>query len=545
MKPLTFVLALSVAAAPALLAAAPQAPAAAVAARPPDGTYRYELRKAGTPIGSSRVVFRQDGNTVVVTDDFSLAALHLNAHVVARYDASSLSPVGYHAEVTLPNGSQATDVAAEPGRMTVRVPGQTVAIPADAGAPLEVASDNFPGTLVVLPAILAAQHAQKVTLAVLAGARAIVDSTVPAGDVTRPSGVSPSDVVLALEGGGLRLNFWYAPSTYVVDEIDIPAQQASIVRTGYDASTAPVATPTPAPTPLPTETPHYRSDDVSFASADGTRLAGTLTIPDGRGPFPALVLVAGSGPQDRDERVGPNAIFLQLANVLSNAGYAVLRYDKRGVGASGRGGAPTRDAFLGDVRAAFAFARARPEVDPKRLYLLGHSEGGELVPTVAAHDPRVAGIVLMAPPADSIARILMQQVLASVPADKREQARRDELSALEKIRKSTDGGTDAWLRTSMDVDPIVDVARVRCPILILQGGRDSQVLAKNLPRLLHAAHGDVTVRVFPDDDHLFEPIPADRATNPEAALDWYLSVPERVDPAVTSTLLHWLRAHTA
>ena len=205
---------------------------------------------------------------------------------------------------------------------------------------------------------------------------------------------------LALELAGIRFIYWYDPATYVVHDVAIPSQQAEI-RLTATAAPGSAAPPSPAaPSPLPTQAPHFSSRDVSFTSADGTVLAGTLTVPDrGRAPFAAVVFVHGSGPMDRDETIGPNAVFLQLSNALSNAGYAVLRYDKRGIGKSG--GANTsgaRDDLLADVKAAYRFARAQREVDAKRVYLLGHSEGGELVPTVAAQEPGVAGIILMAPP---------------------------------------------------------------------------------------------------------------------------------------------------
>jgi alpha-beta hydrolase superfamily lysophospholipase len=273
-------------------------------------------------------------------------------------------------------------------------------------------------------------------------------------------------------------------------------------------------------------------------------LAGTFTVPDrGRAPFPAVVLVHGSGPENRDETIGPNAIFLQLSNALSNAGYAVLRYDKRGVGASGGGEhGDTRDELLADVRAAVAFARAQSTVDPRRVFLIGHSEGGELVPSVAARDPRIAGIVLMAPPALPLARISAEQYLAGVPPPNRADAARDEAAALDKLRKSSDV-RNAWYRSSMDVDPIVDIRRVRSPILILQGAGDAQVLPADLPRLVDAARAtnhEVTVRTFSGDNHLFEKIVGPQPQTPAVALHQYLTVPARVDPRVLDDLIAWL-----
>ena len=269
-------------------------------------------------------------------------------------------------------------------------------------------------------------------------------------------------------------------------------------------------------------------------------LAGTLTVPDrGRAPFAAVVLVHGSGPMDRDETIGPNAVFLQLSNALSNAGYAVLRYDKRGVGKSGGANTSgTRDDLLADVKAAYRFARAQHEVDPKHVYLLGHSEGGELVPTVASQEPGIAGIILMAPPSLPLRQVLMQQALAGVPPAQRAAMERQELAAFDKITNGNDA-KDAWYRSSMDVDPVVDIARVRSPILILQGEGDAQVSVNDLPRLANAAraaNNDVTVRTFSNDNHLFEAIVSSEPQTPLAAVKQYLTVPARIDARVLDTL---------
>ena len=149
---------------------------------------------------------------------------------------------------------------------------------------------------------------------------------------------------------------------------------------------------------------------------DGRRrkLAGTLTVPNAAAtPLPGFVLVHGSGCNDRDETIGPNKIFAQLANRLSNDGYAVLRYDKRSCGKSG-GKFPVRDRLIADARDAIAYLRAQPGIDPKRIYVLGHSEGGELAPSIAIADGHLRGIVLLAPPALPLEQILKQQLLRNV-----------------------------------------------------------------------------------------------------------------------------------
>jgi len=532
-----------------LLAAAAAAPVA-LPPRPPDATYTYALQAFGTTLGGSTVVV--DGSTpgtIVVKESASMTIPRYTATTTMRYDAATLHETAYTADINVAGGTQHTIVTVKPGSMTAATTptGGTADIPADSSAPLELIGDNLAGSSIMIPAILHATGAKAFTLAVLSGGKALVCNVVTDPLPSRPAFVPASDVELALEVGGIRFIYWYDPSTYVVHDVAIPAQQADYRLTATTAPGAPPPTPAPAATALPTPTPHFSSRDVQFTSADGTVLAGTLTVPDrGRAPFAAVVFVHGSGPMDRDETIGPNPFFLQLSNALSNGGYAVLRYDKRGIGQSGgRNTSGVRGELLDDVKAAYRFARAQHEIDPKHVYVLGHSEGGELVPTVAAQERSVAGIILMAPPSLPLWQVSMGQVLAGVKPANRAAMEKEELAALDKLRHS-DARSDAWYRSSMDLDPVVDIARVRSPILILQGEGDAQVSPKDLPRLAKAARAanrDVTVRTFSNDNHLFEAIVSNGPQTPQAAVQQYLSVPARIDARVLDTLSTWLARH--
>ena len=140
----------------------------------------------------------------------------------------------------------------------------------------------------------------------------------------------------------------------------------------------------------------------------------------------------------------------------------------------------------------------------------------------------------------------MQQALAGVPPAERAAREREELAAFDKITNGNDA-KDAWYRSSMDVDPVVDIARVRAPILILQGEGDAQVSVKDVPRLANAArtaNGDVTVRTFSNDNHLFEAIVSSEPQTPLAAVKQYLTVPARIDARVLDTLSAWMARHT-
>jgi hypothetical protein len=142
----------------------------------------------------------------------------------------------------------------------------------------------------------------------------------------------------------------------------------------------------------------YTNHEVAFPSEDGSiKLAGTLSLPNGKGPFPAVVLVAAAGPEGRDEEAGGHLVFVVLADHLLRKGVAVLRYDKRGVGDSGGDFSKATFADLvSDADAAFRWLIARPEIDRAHVGMIGHSEGGSICPAVAAREPQVAFVVAMA-----------------------------------------------------------------------------------------------------------------------------------------------------
>ena len=168
----------------------------------------------------------------------------------------------------------------------------------------------------------------------------------------------------------------------------------------------------PAPA-TPAEVVPYREEEVTFENGDIT-LAGTLTLPEGEGPFPAVLLLTGSGQQNRDEEISivPGyKPFRVIADALTRQGIAVLRYDDRGIGQSGGDPAQaTTIDFAADAEAGFNMLLAHPEIDPKRVGLLGHSEGGIIAAMLAARNPDVAFVIGMAPPAVNGYDFLLKQV---------------------------------------------------------------------------------------------------------------------------------------
>jgi dienelactone hydrolase len=257
----------------------------------------------------------------------------------------------------------------------------------------------------------------------------------------------------------------------------------------------------------------YSAAEVKVRTPAGLTLAGTLTLPSTRrGRVPAVVLITGSGPEDRDEAsvALPEGYrpFREIADTLGRRGIAVLRLDDRGVGGSDAGPPDATSVdFAGDVRAALAWLRARPEIDPARLGLVGHSEGGIIAPMVAADDRRLRAIVLIAGTASRGRVIANGQIRAYFESDTTlPPARRDSLRALALRQADSAYAAPGWLHWFADYDPLPTARRVRVPTLILQGETDRQVPAREAPTLAAAmrASGNrsVTLRTFPRMNHL-------------------------------------------
>jgi alpha-beta hydrolase superfamily lysophospholipase len=343
----------------------------------------------------------------------------------------------------------------------------------------------------------------------------------PAGEYVRivfattfSGGASARETVVALrEEDGWR------PAGYFV---------APLPRTDY-------AAPAGAP---------YTAEEVAIRGPGGHTLAGTLTLPrNAAGRVPAVVLITGSGPQDRDSGMQPipgYRMFRQLADSLSRRGIAVLRMDDRGVGGSGGASAAvTTEDFAGDVRAGVEWLRARAEIDPARIGLAGHSEGGLIAPLVAAEDERIAAIVLLAAPAWSGRRISDMQ-LRDLLARQLSGAALDSTLALAIAQRDAAAEGMPWVRWFLAHDPLPTARRVRAPVLILQGGTDQQVTPAQAEELAAAIRAggnrDVTARVLPGLNHLFL---ADADGTADVAR--YAALPDKdVPAAVTGAVADWL-----
>jgi dienelactone hydrolase len=317
--------------------------------------------------------------------------------------------------------------------------------------------------------------------------------------------------------------------------ISFPAQKIEVVREEYAASVeglhaALAAAPKNASIDYsaPASAP-FTAEEVTV-SAKGFTLSGTLLLPkNGARPFPAVITITGSGQQTRDEPVPivgleKYAIMRQVAETLASRGIAVLRVDDRGVGKSGgfeQLATATTSDFADDVRAEVAYLRSRPEIDPKRIALVGHSEGGNIAPMVAASDAQVAAIVIMAGSAfrgDQISIAQLNEVLerdTTLTAQQKNKQRAEQRETIQAVITGADLSKYPaqvrvpWMKEFWSYDPLPTIRRVRQPILVLHGALDRQVSAEQAGMIEQAARAagnkDVTVRVLPNLNHLFLP----------------------------------------
>jgi dienelactone hydrolase len=239
-------------------------------------------------------------------------------------------------------------------------------------------------------------------------------------------------------------------------------------------------------------------------------LGGTLTVPNGHGPFPGAVLVHGSGPQDRDETIGGTKVFKDLAEGLSSRGIAVLRFEKRTkqYGAKMAGDPSLEDEVLLDAVAAVRVLRARPEIDPNRIVVVGHSLGALLAPEIAVRSASIAGVVLLAPPGrPPWEMVLAQMRYLEAPREELTETER-KIALLKQARLGDEKLLDApqsywqdWARR----DGIAMAKKLARPVLILRGERDFQVAADDVETWRKGLSGTPNVEIvtIPGLNHLF------------------------------------------
>jgi len=315
----------------------------------------------------------------------------------------------------------------------------------------------------------------------------------------------------------------------------------------------------------------YREEEVLYSNpAAKIELAATLTIPPGKGPFPAVLLIVGSGPHDRDETIMGHKPFLVLADYLTRKGVVVLRADKRGVGkSSGNYAEAVMADFASDAEAGVAYLKTRPEVDSHRIGLVGHSEGAIEAPMVAAHNRDVAFIVMMAGPGvrgdelltaqlmlieraggKSDAEIekdaaIQRDVLATIKKDKDSDALEKDLRAVMagKVPEAQIGMqvkvvSSPWFRGLLEYDPAATLSKLTCPVLAINGEKDLQVPPEqNLPpirkALETAGNKNSEVAELPGLNHLFQ-------TAKTGAVGEYSEIEETMSPVALEKMASWI-----
>ncbi len=305
----------------------------------------------------------------------------------------------------------------------------------------------------------------------------------------------------------------------------------------------------------PTKPYSYYSEDVTFKNIkDKIVLAGTLTLPEKDGNFPAVVLISGSGPQNRDEEIMGHKPFLVLANHLTKNGIAVLRFDDRGTAESkGDFATATSLDFATDVKSAIIYLQTRKEINKNQIGLIGHSEGGIIAPIVAAETKEISFIILLAGTGirgDQL--LLLQQELIGksmgVSEGELQETRSINKAAFDIVIKSTDTETlkteltnyikqtlkdnpepenpvgmseadfiklqvdqltSRWIQYFIKYDPSPTLEKVKCPVLAINGEKDLQVSAKvNLEAieraLVKGGNKNITIKELPNLNHLFQ-----------------------------------------
>lgn len=330
----------------------------------------------------------------------------------------------------------------------------------------------------------------------------------------------------------------------------------------------------------------YHSEDIAFENKQaGITLVGTLTMPQQEGKFPAVVLISGSGPQNRDSEILGHKLFWVIADYLTRNGIAVLRFDERGIGKStGDFGNATSIDFADDVMTGVDFLKSKTKIDAYNIGLIGHSEGGIIAPLIAAQTKDIAFMVLLGAPGIPYDELMLQQqgligkaqglsesdIEISLAINKKifdivknnnnpDKVKNELTKFLKEAVKNNpqtlipEGMTEdeminaqvkqlinPWMLYFINYNPSNVLEQVQCPVLALNGEKDLQVAPKeNLAgiesALIKGKNNNFTIKVMPGLNHLFQECVT-------GAPDEYGSIEQTISPDALKEILMWIQA---
>jgi len=314
----------------------------------------------------------------------------------------------------------------------------------------------------------------------------------------------------------------------------------------------------------------YGIEEVTFENTkDKIKLAGTFTYPQTNKPYPVVVLISGSGPQNRNSEILGHQSFWVISDYLTRNGIGVLRFDERGIGKSeGDFANATSFDFATDVEAAVAYLKNKSGVDIGKIGLVGHSEGGMIAPIVASRDKSISFIVLLAGPGIPCSELLIEQnylvgktqgmteeqlheaqkvnqsLYTILKSKESNEVIKPKLKAILEQNRLTDSDAQLhqmlspWFRTFIQYEPAVYLEQVKCPILVLNGEKDIQVAAQSNTNGIKKAtdkgkNKKVELKIYPQLNHLFQ-------TCTTCSVDEYGSLEETFSPLVLSDIKNWI-----
>ncbi len=532
--------------------------AGAVSAQPAEGTASFRVFLKGSAIGGEEATVRRTPGGVSISSTGRLAAPldMVTRQCVVRYDAN-WRPLDLTVDAVTRGATLGIKTTFADGKATSEI--------TQAGAPTTKTDVVTPDTLVLPNLFFSAYEALAMRLASIPDGSIFPVYVAPQAEITVKQNARSTQKIetarrvidvrayaLTFQNPGNPLDaIVWTDETGRLLKFEVPAQALIFVREDLSS----VATRALVVS---------RDGDLSVRiPGNGFNLAGTLSQPSGpppadaKGRYPAVVLVGGSGPTDRDETVAGVAVFGLLATPLADAGHYVLRYDKRGVGQSGgRTETATLQDLAEDVRAAVQFLRKRKDVDPDRIVLFGHSEGGLVSLQAARSDEDLAGVILAAVPSGTGGELILEQqqyLLGKMNLPDAERAARIDLQ--KRIQAAVLGtgpwddipeplrrqASTAWFQSFLAFTPATVMPKVKQPLLVLQGDIDRQVPAHHATKLVELARARkklpaeaVELITLDGVNHLL-------VKAKTGDLDEYPSLSGRgMDPRVAVAVLDWL-----